>query len=156
MLGDGQSIWVSTYRDDVARAIANAVGNPKARGRAYNVMGEEFMTWEQYYLTVAEVMGAPKPEFVRIPADLLARAIKSADWCELNFRYNNIFDNSLARTELGFQYTITWSEGVRRMVAYRDARGEIDNATAFPLYEQTIEAFGRLGAGMVKELAGLG
>ncbi len=142
VLGNGQSLWVSSHRDDTARAFANAVGNPKVVGHAYHVTGEEWMTWEGYYQTVVRVMQAPPLNPVFIPARLLARMVpKAASWSDWNFQYNNIFDNSAAHSDLDFRYTITWEEGVRRMVKYQDAKGTIDTAMDNPLYEKIVDTW---------------
>ena len=55
--GDGLGVWVSTHRDDVGKLFAYAVLNPKTFGEAYNATHDLHMTWEQYYQTVAAVMG---------------------------------------------------------------------------------------------------
>jgi nucleoside-diphosphate-sugar epimerase len=156
ILGDGTSFWVAAHRDDVGPAFVNAIDNPKALGKAYNVTGDEWMTWEQYYRTVAKVMSAPPLNLVHIPTDLLGRMTpQAAEWCVENFHYNNLFDNTAAKTDLGFRYTISWEEGVRRMVAWHDARGEIDDCPAYPLYDQIISVWQRLSDRAVNELAGL-
>ena len=156
ILGNGTSLWVATHRDDVGAAFANAAGNSRAFGRAYNVTGEEWMTWEQYYRTVAEVMGAPALNLVCIPSDLLGRmAPKSAEWCVINFHFNNIFENSAAMDDLGYQYTIPWAEGVRRLVAWHDKRGLIDGSADDPLYDRIVSVWRRLGDQAVSEMAGL-
>jgi nucleoside-diphosphate-sugar epimerase len=156
ILGNGTSLWVATHRDDVGPAFANAAGNAETFGKAYNVTGEEWMTWEQYYRTVAEVMGAPALDLVCIPSDLLGRmAPKSAAWCVVNFHFNNIFDNSSARHDLGYRYTIPWSEGVRRLVAWHDERGLIDRSADEPLYDRIVSRWRQLGDQVVSELAGL-
>jgi nucleoside-diphosphate-sugar epimerase len=140
--GNGQSFWVSTHRDDVARAFASAVGNLKVIGKAYHVTGEEWITWEGYYQTVARVMQAPPLNPVFIPARLLARmAPNAASWSAWNFQFNNLFDNAAAHTDLGFRYTITWETGARRQVAYHDAHGLIDSAADDPLYEKIVNTW---------------
>lgn len=146
LLGDGNSLWVSCHRDDVARAFVAALDNPAAAGQSYHVTGEEWLTWETYYQTAAQVLGI-EPQFVRIPTDLLVRmAPQAAEWCGINFRFNNLFDNAAAKADLGFRYTITWEEGVRRMVAYHDAQGTIDRCPPEPLYDRIVEAWGKLSA----------
>lgn len=142
VLGDGNGIWASTYCDDVAAAFTAAAGNPAAFGRAYNVTGEEWMTWKTYYRAAAAALGAPEPEFVPIPAGLLARITRgAANWSDWNFQYNNIFDNALARADLGYRYTLPWAEGAARMAAYHDRLGAIDAAPPFPLYDRVVEAW---------------
>jgi nucleoside-diphosphate-sugar epimerase len=156
IMGDGTSFWTSCHRDDTARAFAGAACNPIAYGKSYNLSGDETMTWEAYYQTVARVMGAPPLSLLRIPAGVLARmAPKSAEWCELNFQYNNIFDNSAAKKDLEFAYTVTWEEGVRRMVAYNDEKGWIDAAEPFPIYEKIVESWQRFENEVVHSMAGL-
>jgi nucleoside-diphosphate-sugar epimerase len=155
ILGNGTSFWVATHRDDVGAAFAGAVGNAQALGKAYNVTGEEWMTWEQYYGTVAEVMGAPALDLVCIPTDVLARmAPRSSEWCVVNFHFNNIFDNSSAMADLGYRYTIPWAEGVRRLVAWHDERGLIDGSPGDPLYDRIVSAWRRVGERAERELAG--
>lgn len=117
--GDGSSLWVACHIDDVARAFMAAMGNTQTFGKSYHTTGEEWMTWDQYHQGVAEALGAPPPTFVHIPTDTLVkiapeRAVSVGD----NFQFNNIFDNSAAHRELGFRYTISWVEGVRRAVAW--------------------------------------
>jgi nucleoside-diphosphate-sugar epimerase len=145
ILGNGQSLWVSSHRDDTARAFAGAVGNSKTIGKAYHAAGEEWITWERYYEITREVMQAPPLKPVFIPARLLARmAPEAASWSDWNFQYNNLFDNTAARADLGFQFTIEWAEGVQRMVEYHDARGNIDSAGIDPLYEKIVQLWSKV------------
>lgn len=148
LLGDGASLWVSCHRDDVARAFVAALDNPAAAGRAYHVTGEEWLTWEGYYGTAARVLGV-EAHFVRIPTELLVRmAPAAAAWCGINFRFNNLFDNAAARKDLGFQCTVSWEQGVRRMVAYHDACGSIDHCPPTPIYDRIIETWSAICAGL--------
>lgn len=117
--GDGSSLWVACHIDDVARAFAGALGNSRTFGKGYHTTGEEWMTWDRYHQGVAEALSAPPPTFVHIPTDTLMkivpdRAVSVAD----NFQFNNIFDNSAAHADLGFRYTISWVEGVKRAVSW--------------------------------------
>lgn len=142
VLGDGHSFWTSSHRDDVAVSFVAAAGNPKAMGKAYHLTGDEWITWREYYQTAARVMQAPPIQFVPIPADDLARMTHgAANWCSWNFKFNNIFDNTASKTDLAYRYTISWEEGVRRMVAYHDQQGSIDSADQDPLYDRVIEAY---------------
>ena len=151
--GDGSSLWVSCHIDDVAQAFVAALGNPRAFGRAYHVTGEEWQTWDRYHRGVAEALGAPEPRLVHIPTDLLARVTADAGACADNFCFNNIFDNSAARADLGFRYTVPWVEGVRRTVAWLDAHGRIEDSDRYPQYDRIVAAWERLSAGMVEALA---
>ncbi len=144
--GDGTSFWTACHRDDVARAFVGAAGNPQALGQAYHAAGEEWLTWNQYVEAVAEAIGAPPPALVHIPSDLLVRlAPKAAEWCAVNFQYNNIFDNAAARRDLGFCYTIPFVEGVRRVVAGIEAHGHLEDSDQYPFYDHIIAAWQELG-----------
>lgn len=151
--GDGTSIWVACHSQDVAKAFVNAIGNKTSYGKAYNVTGEEWMTFDYYWQTFAEVLGAPKPEFVHIPTDVLGKiAPELASWCVENFQYNNIFDNSLARKDLRFEYTITWQEGARRCVNWLNENGKLENSDDYPFYDKIIKTWDGLMNSMVNEL----
>jgi nucleoside-diphosphate-sugar epimerase len=117
--GDGSSLWVCCHIDDVARAFVGAIGNTRAFGKAYHTTGEEWLTWDGYHQGVAEALGAPQPTFVHIPTDVLVKLVpeRAASVAD-NFQFNNIFDNTAARTDLGFRYTISWVEGVKRAVTW--------------------------------------
>jgi nucleoside-diphosphate-sugar epimerase len=155
VLGDGLSLWASSHRDDVAVAFANAAGNVNAHGKSYNVNGDECLTFIRYYQTIAKVMGAPPPAFVKIPADVLGLVGPNTfSWCVENFQYNNVLDNTAAKTDLGYRYTITWAEGVRRMVAFQDAHGGIDSATDDPRYDRLIECWHEHVETLVRSLSG--
>jgi nucleoside-diphosphate-sugar epimerase len=142
--GDGSSLWVTCHAEDVARAFAEAAGNPRAFDKAYNVTGEEWLTWNRYHALVAQAIGAPEPALVHIPTDLLSRAAPERAWiCVVNFQYHNIFDNTAARHDLGFHTTIPFLEGARRIYQWLDQRGRIEPSDADPLYDRVIAAWER-------------
>ena len=144
--GDGSSLWVSCHCEDVARAFVAAAGQPHTFGKAYHTPGAEWMTWNTYHERVAEAIGAPPPQLVHIPTDLLARvAPQRASIIAENFQFNTIFDASAARADLGFEPRVGWTEGVRRMVAWLDAHGKHGAGAADPLQDELIEAWLRLG-----------
>jgi nucleoside-diphosphate-sugar epimerase len=154
--GDGSSLWVACHVDDVARAFAGAAGNAAAYGQAYNVCGEEVMTWDQYTERAAAGLGAPAPRIVHIPTDVLARVVpRRAKIVVENFRFNNVFDNSRAQRDLGFRYTVPFVEGVRRTAAWLDERGLIESSAGAPWQDRVIEAWQRLGDRLAAEVAEL-
>ena len=154
--GDGSSLWTACHRDDVAGAFVGAVGNARAFGRAYTASGDEWMTWNQYYQGIAEAMGAPALKLVHIPTDLLGRVLpQRALWCVENFSFNNVFDNSASKSDLGFRQTIPWVQGVRGTVEFLDQAGRIEPSEAYPFYDRLISAWEQCGAAMADSLAGL-
>jgi nucleoside-diphosphate-sugar epimerase len=156
VLGNGLSLWSSCHRDDVGLAFANATGNEKAFGRAYHASSDEFMTWLDINRTIARVMGAPEPAFVGIPTELLRRiSPETFLWSFENFQYDNIFDNTRAREDLGFRSTITWADGVQRMIANHDSRNAINTAEEDPRYEQLLNVWHRLSLDMEKALSSI-
>lgn len=136
VLGDGMSLWTFSHRDDVGAAIARAAGNEKTYGKAYHVCGDKAIPWISYYRTLAKAMGVKEVEFVHIPTDVLFAA-EPADcsWCEFVFQYDNIYDTTAAKTDLGYKTTITWEEGAKKMTARAEKAGHISSSTDSQYYD---------------------
>lgn len=152
ILGNGNHFFVCSHRDDVGKVFAAAVGNVKTFGKSYNVSGDETMTWKEYYQTIARVMRVDlKP--VYIPTDILCRiSPKSAVWCEY-ISFNNLYDNNAAKKDLGYKYTVTWEEGLRQMIAYQDARGNIDRYPDYPFHDMIIDRWEKMSEVLAGELS---
>lgn len=140
--GDGSGLWGPCHRDDVARAFVNSVGNERAYGEDYLVTSEEVMTWRVYHRKVAEALGAPEPDLVTIPTDVLLEAApERTDLLEDFLQYSTLFDNSKAERDLDFEYTVDWESGVERTVAYLDEHDRIDDAEEDDFEDRLIEAW---------------
>lgn len=138
--GDGSSVWGPCHRDDVARAFVNAVGTERAFGETYLVTSEEPVSWRRYHQRVADALDAPDPELVTIPTEVLrAVAPDRTSLLEDFLQYSAVFDNSKARTDLGFEYTIDWETGVRRTVARLEERDQIQDSDEVPFDDRLIE-----------------
>ena len=154
--GDGEALWVSCHIDDVGRAFVNAAGNEKAFGNAYHVTGEEWQTWNQYHQRLAAAIDAPSPAIVHIPADVLVRLAPDHTMVTfLNFQYTNIFDNSAAKADLGFEYTIDWKSGAKRTYDWLVENDRIENYQSFPLYDRIIESYKQQNSELIAELSNL-
>lgn len=152
--GDGMSVWGSTHGSDMASAFVGALGNEKAFGKAYTAAGNESWSYRKYYEVVAEVMGVPKINFVFIPMDLLLKLEpEKAHLCGENFMYNNIFDTTAARTELGMTSNVSWREGVKRCLDYFDAHGGLNNSDneEYAFYDRIIEKYTSMCEKLVNE-----
>jgi nucleoside-diphosphate-sugar epimerase len=154
--GDGSTLRAYCHIDDVGRAFVAAMGNAKAVGGAYHVTGEDWLTWDQYYQSIALAMGAPTPRLVHIPTDLLGKIVpERARNCAENYQFNNIFDNSAAEADLDFHYTIPFDEGIRRTLSWLDNRGRIEDSDDDPFEDQIIASWDQLMTNMVRDLEGL-
>jgi len=151
--GDGTSLWAACHVDDAATAFVGAAGNFAVLGRTYTVASTGWMTWNDYHRRVAQALGAPEPQLVHIPSELLVRLAPERTWTAFdNFTFSNIFDVSAAQADLGFAESVSWEEGVRRTVAWLDARGRVQRAEDDPLEEHVIAAWERATATLAAEL----
>ncbi|WP_076431630.1 NAD-dependent epimerase/dehydratase family protein [Haladaptatus litoreus] len=138
--GDGTSLWGPCHRDDVARAFVNALGNETAFGEMYHVTSEEFITWNQYHCRVARAMDAPEPELVHIPTTVLRTvAPERTKMLRDHFQFSTTFDNSKARHDLDYEYTINFETGIARTIEWLDERDQIKNWNTEPFDDTLVE-----------------
>jgi nucleoside-diphosphate-sugar epimerase len=150
--GDGTGLWATCHRDDVAAAFVAALGNPAAVGRAYTLAGSELLTWNAYWTQVAHALGFNDPDIVHIPSELLhAAAPDLAEWCWVNFRYDNVFDCSAAERDLGFRQRTTWAQGTAAFDV--DAVPAPDPVEA-ARYQAVVDAWAGASSAMVARLRG--
>ncbi len=54
--GDGSSLWTLTFNSDFAIGFTGLMGNRHAIGEAFQITGDEVLTWDQIYKTIADAL----------------------------------------------------------------------------------------------------
>lgn len=73
--GDGSSLWTMTFNTDFATGFIGLMANPHALGEAFQITGDESLTWNQIYQTIADALGV-KLNAYYVASDFLAKAGK--------------------------------------------------------------------------------
>ena len=90
--GDGSSLWTLTFNTDFARGFIGLMGNRHAIGEAFQITGDETLTWDQIHQTIADALGKPLIPY-HVSANFLAEAGKS---CGYDFTGGLIGDKSVS------------------------------------------------------------
>lgn len=153
--GDGSSLWASCHLEDVARAFVGGVENAATVGRVYHATGTECITWDQYHHVIAAAMDAPTPRLVHIPTDILKTiAPNRAALVAGNFQFNNVFDNTAAQRDLGFQQTVPLLNGMREAIRWVESTYGFESSDTDPVYDRLIETWLKMRERFCTELAG--
>ena len=116
--GDASSLWCACFAPDVAAAFVAAAGSRDAYNRDYNVTGDEVVTWRRYWEITAEAFSGPPLSAVTVPTAVLSPAFgRDAEVLVENYQFNNVFDCTRAKDELGFRYTTTLQVGFALVAA---------------------------------------
>mgnify|MGYP000877279026 CR=1 FL=1 len=153
--GDGHGLWQSAFSEDVGTGFAFAVGRSRCFGEAYNIVGEETVTWDDYTRRTAAAIGAPPPRLVHIPTDFLL-ALDRPRFAALEeiFRFHGVYANTkLTRDVPEYRATTPYEEGVRRTVAWMDAHGKVLSADTDPWEDRLVAQWERFAAEAAQALA---
>ncbi len=121
--GDGTSLWTVTFNKDFATGYIGLMGNSHAIGEAFQITGDETLTWNQIYETIAEALG------VELKAYHISSEYLSAVGDKYGFDFEGsligdkaasvVFDNSkLKRAVPDMKTTIRFDQGVRIALDY--------------------------------------
>jgi nucleoside-diphosphate-sugar epimerase len=123
--GDGTSLWTLTWNGDFAKAFVGLLGRETTLGHAFHITSDEVLTWDQIYREAGHAAGL-EPDLIHIPSDLMAAYDDHALGSLIGDKANcAVFDNSkIKRFVPDFVATVSWSEGVRRSLAWHAAHPE--------------------------------
>ena len=124
--GDGTNLWASCHVDDVARGFIGVMQNSKCIGEAYNITGDEWMTWNTYHEQVAEVAGG-QLEAIHIPTETLQEVAPDLSGSSAEIlSWPSIFDNSKIKRDTNYDgQTINFREGVKRTLQWLEANDRL-------------------------------
>ena len=83
--GDGTSLWTVTFNTDFAVAFTGLMANRHAIGEAFQITGDEVLTWNQIYQTIADALGVELHAY-HVASDFLA---------EVGAKYGYDYEGSL-------------------------------------------------------------
>lgn len=121
--GDGTSLWTLTSSIDFATGFTGLMGNRHAIGEAFQITGDETLSWNQIYQTIADALGV-KLNAVHVSSDFLSAA---GDKYGYDFEgsltgdksVSVVFDNSkLKRVVSDMKTTVPFNKGVRISLNY--------------------------------------
>jgi nucleoside-diphosphate-sugar epimerase len=123
--GDGTTRMHPIYVDDVARGFIHVMGNPECMGRIFNLAGEEIPILNEYFESIARVLGVPlvaeriPHEFFHDHADLWSGWNRGFGFGYNFARYQSAFDTGALRDtgfrchtnhDAGVELTMEWLE----------------------------------------------
>ena len=121
--GDGTSLWTLTFNTDFAVGFTGLMGNRHAIGEAFQITGDETLTWNQIYATIADALGV-ELKACHVSSEFLAAVGKKYGY---DFEggligdkaVSVIFDNrKLKRAVPVMQTAVPFHLGVRRALSY--------------------------------------
>lgn len=118
--GDGTSLWTMTHNTDFAKGFVGLMGNPHAIGENFQITGDETLTWNQIYETIARCLGV-KLHAYHVSSEFLA-AVSDYDLTGglIGDKANSVvFRNTkLKQAVPDFKQTVRFEQGVRRTIDY--------------------------------------
>ena len=90
--GDGTSLWTLTFNKDFAVGYIGLMGNRHAIGEAFQITGDETLSWNQIYATIADALGVELKAY-HVASDFLAAAGEPYDF---DFEGSLIGDKSVS------------------------------------------------------------
>lgn len=121
--GDGTSLWTLTFNEDFATGYIGLMGNRHAIGEAFQITGDETLTWNQIYATIADVLGVELKAY-HVSSEFLAAAGKPYGYDFEGSLIGDkavsvVFDNSkLKRTVPDMKTTVRFDQGARIALDY--------------------------------------
>ena len=121
--GDGSSLWALTFNTDFARGFVGLMGNRHAIGESFQITGDETLTWDQVYRTVADALDRPLHAY-HVSADFLAETGKKYGYDYAGELLGDksvsvVFDNrKLKRIVPDMRTTVPFHVGVRKALDY--------------------------------------
>ena len=130
--GDGTSLWTLTHSTDFAHAFVGLLGHPAAIGDSFHITSDEWLPWNEIYLTVADAAGVD-PELVHVPSDAVAAADPTWGAALLGDKAHSvIFDNAkVKRLVPDYVARVPFVRGAREILDWFEAdpaRQEVDAA----------------------------
>jgi nucleoside-diphosphate-sugar epimerase len=129
VLVPGHGGWLRQFGhvEDLADAMALMLGNPKAHGQAYNVMGEDVITQVGFVELIAEIMGRPVTLAHFDPA-LLKQVDKPGPVFGQNLVYecHAVHTTHKLRLELGVRPRYTLASGLAQTWKWYRAEGLVE------------------------------
>ena len=121
--GDGASLWTLTHHRDFAKGFVGLLGAHGAIGEAFHITSDELVTWDQIFRIFADAAGAPPPQLVHVPSDVIAAYDPKWGAGLLGDKaHSMVFDNTkIKRFVPDFAATIPLSWGAREIMAWYDA-----------------------------------
>ena len=121
--GDGSSLWHLTFNEDFAEGFIGLMGNRHAIGEAFHITGDEVLTWNQIYATIADALGV-ELHACHVSSDFLA-AVGDRYGLDLEGGLIGdkavcvVFDNSkVKRLAPDMRTTVPFHIGVRKCLDY--------------------------------------
>lgn len=121
--GDGTSLWTMTFNKDFAVGYTGLMGNRHAIGEAFHITGDETLTWNQIYATIADALGVELKPY-HVASEFLAAAGEKYGYDFLGGLIGDkavsvVFDNSkLKRAVPDMRTTVRFDQGVRIALEY--------------------------------------
>jgi len=130
--GDGTSLWTLTHHTDFAHAFVGLLGHPAAIGDSFHITSDEWLPWNEIFLTVAAAAGV-EPELVHVPSDAIAAADPVWGAALLGDKAHSvIFDNSkVKRLVPDYVARVPFVQGAREILDWYQAdpaRQKVDAA----------------------------
>jgi nucleoside-diphosphate-sugar epimerase len=120
--GDGTSIWTLTHNTDFAKGFVGLLGNSHALGETFHITSDEWLTWNQIYLMLANATGVT-PDIVHVPSELITAYDSAFTGTLLGDKsHSAIFDNSKIKQVVPeFSATVPFSRGAEEIIAWHRA-----------------------------------
>jgi nucleoside-diphosphate-sugar epimerase len=125
--GDGSSLWALTFNKDFAVGFTGLMGNRHAIGEAFQITGDETLTWDQIYQTIADALGVTLHPY-HVASQFLAAVGEQYDLTGSllgDKAVSVVFDNSkLKRLVPDMRTTVPFHDGVRIALDYIEKHPE--------------------------------
>ena len=145
--GDGEALWTITHAEDFAPPFAKLLGNRRALGEDFHIVGEKQWPWNEILQAIAAALGVTGYRFVHVPTDTLVRY--NPDYVgplKGGRAMSVIFDNSKVKSVVG-DYTCwidPWA-GMRKVAARFLADAEDYDAQEDVLHDRIVAEQSALG-----------